>query len=653
MEKYRASAIAWVILILAMLPFSIVAEDDSQDAVIELDEIVISATRTPASLNNIAASSSIVSEKQIKSSVATDLGHLLEKTNLIDVLNYGPGGISIASIRGSSHEQVLVLVDGERINDSLSGGVDLDTIPIASAKRIEIVRGGQSAMYGADAVGGVINIITKQPVGAKARAWSTVGAYDSVSWGLEASKRVETVAGILSFTRTTSESDFSFEDKFGRELVRENADFMKRSVFGKLTWDISDSAILKISGDHYYADKGAPGPIGQFSPEANKQNRAIGFKADLEHSLREGIFYKLSGYKRDTTLRYRDPQGPYPVDDTHKADAMGAEIQVHVLQNTSIPLIWGVSFRNDDIASTALGGLGRETYSGYIQQELSREFGVNALRLSRASAFPAVRWDHYSDFEAGISPKLGLLASFGQLRVVTVKANIGRSYRAPSMNDLYWPPDPFAFGNPDLEPERATNMDAGLFFHTSEVPVFTQLSTIRLGATYFRNSFRDRIQWTPDGDGMWSPQNLSEALSVGLETEIQAGISFWNVPDLVSVTANHTFLKAEDMLKRQLIYRPKHSLGYALRVGTDRVWGQVQGLYRSRIYYTVQNTKWLDPFMNYDFQLGIERRLRYNTNAGIIFEITNIFDTEYQHVADYPLPGREWSIRTSIGLKGE
>ena len=87
MEKRSAFAIAWVILILTILPLTIVAEDDSQGAVIELDEIVISATRTPASLNNIAASSSIVSEKQIKSSVATDLGSLLEKTNLIDVLN--------------------------------------------------------------------------------------------------------------------------------------------------------------------------------------------------------------------------------------------------------------------------------------------------------------------------------------------------------------------------------------------------------------------------------------------------------------------------------------------------------------------------------------------------------------------------------------
>ena len=140
---------------------------------------------------------------------------------------------------------------------------------------------------------------------------------------------------------------------------------------------------------------------------------------------------------------------------------------------------------------------------------------------------------------------------------------------------------------------------------------------------------------------------------MGWETEMQAGISLLDVPDLVNVTANYTFLKAEDMLGRQLIYRPKHALGYALRVGIDGLWSQIQGVYRGRRYFTVQNTKWLDPFMNYDLQFGVERRSWNNTKVGLIFEIKNLFDTEYQHVADYPLPGREWSVRTSIGMEGK
>ena len=647
MQRCRVFVTAWIMLVLTVFPQAVGAEDGELSDVVALDDIVISATRTPTSLDNVAASSSIVPEKQIRSSVATDLGHLLESTNLLDILDYGPGGISRASIRGSSSDQVLVLVDGERLNDALSSGIDLDNVPIGNAERIEILRGGQSAMYGADAVGGIINIITKQPVGAKARAWSTLGAYNSVAWGMEASKRIKTVSGLVSFSRMSSESDFSFQNKYGEELIRENADFTKENVSGKLNWDISGSAILRLYGDYYDSYKGDPGPIGQFTPDANKRDESIGLRGDLEQRLGKGVLYKLSGYKRDTKLQYVNPQGPYPVDDTHEADAVGAELQAHLLGGTSIPLVGGISLRNEDITSTALGDHGRETYSAYIQQELSRDLDGNGLRLSRIALFPALRWDHYSDFEAGLSPKIGVLASFGEFRVATIRVNVGESYRAPSMNDLYWPADAYAVGNPDLKPERARNVDAGLYFHLSEPPVLSQISLIRCSVSYFRNSFRDRIQWTPGGAGKWSPQNLSEAISTGLEAEMRLHI----FSDLISLGANYTFLKAEDMLGRQLVYRPRHALGYTLRVGAGTLWGQIRGSYRSKRYYTVQNTKWIEPFIKHDFQLGTERSLSGNTNLGLIFEVKNILDTKYQHAADYPLPGREWSIKASIGME--
>ena len=671
MEKYYILPLAFVLAIPLMATG---VQDDDQDNgsdAIPLDEIVISATRTPASLDSISASSSIVPEKQIQSSTATDLGHLLGTTNLLGISDYGPGSLSMASMRGSSSEQVLVLVDGERLNDSRDGGVDLNNVPITYAKRIEILRGGQSAIYGADAVGGIINIITKQPVGTTARAWSTIGAYDSVSWGVEASKRVKAVSGLISFSRTDAEVDFPFEDKYGEKLIRENADYTKRSVISKLEWNISDSAVLRVSGDHYYSDKGDPGFIGHYSPDANKRDKSNGLKAGLEQRLGKGILYKLSVHKRDATLRYINPKQPYPTDDTHKTDAMGTELQVHLFQNQSLfstvgdkprpygkgrikgGLILGISLRNDDIDSTALGDWKRETYSGYAQQELGRNLGDNFLHLSRIAVFPAIRWDHYSDFKAGVSPKLGFLASFGRYRTATIKANMGRSYRAPTMNDLYWPPDAFAAGNPDLEPERSRDADVGMHLHLSQPFMFHMLSEIRCGVSYFRNSYSDRIQWNPGVGGKWSPQNLSEARSAGLEAEMKVHISFWDVPDLLSMGANYTFLEAEDMLERQLIYRPKHSLGYNLRVGSEKLWGQIQGLYHSRRYYTVENTKWLEPFIKHDFQLGIGRGLWNTANVGFVLEVKNIFDTRYQLVADYPLPGREWSIKTSIGMKGK
>ncbi len=655
MEKYSFLAFVWLIF------FAIAAgaEDNDEANVIKLDDVVVSATRTPASLDNISASSAIVPERQIRSSTATDLGRLLETTNILGISNYGPGGVSQASMRGSSSEQVLVLMDGERLNDSRSGLVDLNNIPITYAKRIEVVRGGQSAMYGADAVGGIINIITKQPVGTKVRAWSNLGAYSSQAWGLEASRRINPVSGLISFSQADAEADFPFLDKRGRELIRQNADSMTRSAFGKLKWDISTSAVLSLSGEHYYSDKGDPGPIGKYTPDAIKREKSNGLKANLEQSLTEAILYKLSVHKRDATLRYINPQQPYPADDTHKTDALGAELQMHLLRDTSIPLIWGVSLRQDDVSSTAVGEQSRETYSAYAQQELSRNFHENVLRLSRIAIFPALRWDRYSDFEAGVSPKLGFLASFGQRRVATFKANTGRSYRAPTLNELYWPTDAFAFGNPDLKPERSTDADAGMYFrwmldaNRENRASLPQLSEVKCGASFFWNSFRNRIQWSQGADGKWSPQNLSEASSVGLELETQTNASFLGLHDLFSLGASYTFLKARDMLERQLIYRPEHSLGYTLRVGTEKLWAQIQGIHQGRRYITAQNTKWLDPFTKYDAQIGIERSLWRDLSIGIVLEVRNIFDKRYQLVADYPLPGREWNIKTSIGMEGE
>jgi outer membrane cobalamin receptor len=621
-------------------------EEESENEAVRLDDIVISATRAPASMGDISASSSTLPEKRIKSSTAMDLGHLLESTNMVGISDYGPGSMSMASIRGSSAEQVLVLVDGERINNSRSGAVDLSIVPLSNAKRIEVIRGGQSAMYGADAVGGIINIITKQPSDTKAQVWSTLGAYDSLSWGADVSKRVKTISGLLSLSKSDAQSDFPFEDKNGRELIRENADSANRNILGKLKWDISDSIKLRLAGNHYYSDRGDPGPIGQYSPEAIKRDKSNSLSANLEHSVWENFSYKISADKRKNFLRYINPKDPYPIDDTHETDATGAELQFHLWSVSSTPIIWGVSFRNEEVSSTALGDQVRETYSAYIQQESSRNFDGNLLKLNRILFFPAIRWDNYSDFKAGISPKLGFLASFGENYPLNIRANIGRSYRAPSMNDLYWPPDAFASGNPDLKPEEAYNLDIGAHFYLSKPPM-------KLGITYFWNSFKDRIQWTPGAEGKWSPQNLSEATSSGIETEAQWNLSLWNIKDLLSFNTNYTFLKTEDMLKRQLIYRPSHSIGYTLRVDTGKYWLQFQGSYLSRRYYTLQNTKWLEPFMKHDIQIGSERGIWYLADVGIIFEIRNIFNKRYQLVADYPLPGREWRVKTYIGMKGE
>jgi outer membrane receptor for ferrienterochelin and colicin len=342
--------ITYIMVFIAFVSIASAEENDSD--VIKLDEIIVSATRTQSSLDRISASSSVVTEKQIKNSTANDLGDLLSSNNVVQMLDYGPGSTASVSLRGASAAQVLVLVDGKRINDSRAGGADLDGISTASVERIEIIRGGQSAIYGADALGGIINIITKKPKKPTAQAWSNLGSYGSQSFGLEASERVKSFSGTMSVSKTASKSDFPYQNKFGESLIRKNADFTRRNAFAKLVWDASKSTLLELSASHYFSNSGSPDTIG-FDTKATKIDKTNDLNLNFEHEVTPQISYKFSAYDRLATMHYIATD-LFPSDDTHKVDSKGVELQVHPLQKTSFPIVSGIAFLNEDVNSTAI-----------------------------------------------------------------------------------------------------------------------------------------------------------------------------------------------------------------------------------------------------------------------------------------------------------
>jgi outer membrane cobalamin receptor len=617
----------------------------ADNEVIKLDEIIVSATRTESSLYRISASSVIVSEAQINSSGANDLSDLFNTTNVVQTVDYGTGSLSTISMRGSSSSQVLVLVDGKRLNDSRNGMVNLDLIPISNIQRIEIIRGGQSAIYGADAVGGIVNIITKKPRNSSVKVSSNIGSYGLQSYGIEASKQIKSIGGLISLSRISSDSDFPYKNKFGEELIRKNADYAKRNVFTKLTWNILPSANFEISANHFYSDANTPGMIGFYTPNAKEKDKTNDFSLIFSHKLSPIAFYKITAYDRYAFMRYINPTYPYPSDDTHKTNTKNAEIQFNILSNTNYPLVMGALLLNEKVDSTAVNERNRQTYSGYAQQEIGKELD---LKLKRISLFPAIRWDHYSDFDAGISPKIGVLASFED--IVYLRANIGKSYRAPTMSDLYWPSSAMTSGNPSLKPEKSNDGDFGI-----QLSLLNQLDNIRLrfGTSYFQNNITDGIQWTPTIGGKWTPNNIAKINTKGIEIDMMFHLSMLNIPDLFRINSNYTLTIAKDSLGNQLIYRPKHSIGYTVRIGTDSLWCQAKGLHQGRRFYTTANTKWLDPFTKYDFQIGIERRILKDTKTGLILELKNAFNADYQLSADYPMPGREWGFRLYFGMEGE
>lgn len=628
----RIFRIVSVLVLLLSICSNIMGDEDSKK--IKIEEIIVTATRSPAELSEVSAFGTIISRNQIKKSAVNNLGEILSSADFVQILDYGPSSLSSISVRGASSSQVLVLMDGERINNVQNGSADLDKISLDGVNRVEIIRGGQSALYGADAAGGIINIITEDSYKNQISLKSEAGAFGYLLWNASIKRKFKKLSGMISYSQSQSDGNFQFENKFGETKTRENANYLKRNAFAKLKWHPRDTTNLALSGIHSYSDSGDPGPTGQYSPNAFIKETTNSVEIKLEEQIRENWKCESNLFGRNSQQHYFNTDGLVKIDGTHKVRSIGGRLQSQFFFRKDMPITTGISVRQEELSSTAVGEHNRLSVGFYLQQEIKFEFNHRSI-----SIYPALRFDDYSDFDAGLNPKLGMLIRLFD-GLIGIKGNVGKSYRAPTMNDLYWPEDAFARGNPKLKPERSKDFDVGVELKS---PKISDIAQIKCGIAYFRNDFKNLIEWAPGKSGKWSPTNRSEAKIQGIESSINLSAT-----KLFRIDASYTFLKAHDSLERRLMYRPCHSVNYHLNLGKRALWMQLEGRYQSKRYYTRENTKWLEPFLVHDFRLGATKSIMKQVDLTGVLELRNVFDTDYKLQADYPLPGRQWRFKMTL-----
>jgi len=161
-KKFYFILIALLIFVNIPLLCTNIFATELQDSLFTLEEIVVIASKYPQELLTSIASVEIINKKDIEISKSENLSGIIKNIAGLEITDYGsPGDIKSVSIRGSSPEQVLIMIDGKVVNDPQTGKIDLGLIPVGMIEKIEIYRGPASALYGANALGGVINIITQ------------------------------------------------------------------------------------------------------------------------------------------------------------------------------------------------------------------------------------------------------------------------------------------------------------------------------------------------------------------------------------------------------------------------------------------------------------------------------------------------------------
>ncbi|MCK4245491.1 MAG: TonB-dependent receptor [Candidatus Omnitrophica bacterium] len=598
----------------------------------DLGEIVVTATKTPHFLKDVPGNVTIVTKEEIERAGATDLGEALEKVGGIKISDYGVMGAATGiSIRGSTSGQVLVLIDGRPTALPSLGTTNLSLYPVDNIERIEVVRGPYSSLYGADAFGGVVNIITKDaPEKPTTEFDLSYGTFNTQIYQLSHGAKRGKFGYFVTAGKNKSDGD------------RENSACDSKHFTTKLSYDINEDAKINLSLGYLYQSLDVPGSLSWSSPNAHQDDEKEW--ADLTYNLRLGersdIMAKLF-FSRHWS-EYKDPD--IFSDSETEINQVGLELQQNFLLNEMNLLTYGVAYKRDEVevddkindTSMIDGGKELSTTGIYLQDEIKFE----ALPLTLV---PGVRYDAPSDYEKRVSPKMSALYRLKEK--TNIRASVGQAYRAPTVDDLYWYEDwgwgMGCFGNPDLKPEKSTSWDLGVEHQFNE--------KVLARTTYFRSEIEDLITWaeTPAGSFCYVATNVDKALIQGVEAESK----FQFTPEIfasLSYTYTDAKNKGETYKDKYLRYRPEDkvdcTIGYKNEKGFK---ASISVEYIGSTYSDQENTE-TNKLDGYPL-LSARISKTIGKYAEVYLVGKNLTDEEYQVYRDYPMPGM--SVTGGIKIK--
>ncbi|HEX9021978.1 MAG TPA: TonB-dependent receptor, partial [Nitrospirota bacterium] len=394
----------------------------------QLKEVVVTATKTEKQPQDVTQSVTVITADEIQKSGATTVAEVMSTAAGVKVNDQGPlGSLASVSLRGSTYQQVLVLLDGKRLNSANAGGFDLSELPVPvdAIERIEIVRGPSSALYGADAVGGVVNIITKKPAESKTMLSGAMGGQGYTSTSLYNTGRENNASYSLSLGKDRSHG------------YRTNSDTDQVTAGIKVGYDFNAASSIEAASDYTAKDIGVPGSVQFPTAHARQQNRLSITGLRYKDRLSQSFDFSARAYESEEFLGYQDPDAA--VNSRSRVKTAGAEVQGNWLMGSWNAITIGAEGRDDRLAGSNAGTHSATVSAAYIQDELS--LGDSFILVL------GERNDRHSTYGGKSSPKASGRYLFGGSGTI-LRASYGESFRAPTFNDLFFVDSYGDHGNP-------------------------------------------------------------------------------------------------------------------------------------------------------------------------------------------------------------
>jgi vitamin B12 transporter len=542
----RGAFAALSVLIGGAVPQTTAAGADASSTV-ALPPLVVTPTRLPTPENEVGSSITVISEEEIQRKQERTLPDALRDVPGLNVIqNGGPGGTSSVFIRGANSNQTKVFIDGIDATNPATGSFNFEHILTWDIERVEVVRGPQSGLYGADAIGGVINIITKKGSGPAQFVGSLEGgSFGTLNQNAGIRGSLERFNYYLDFAHYhTSDIQVTPPDLVPIGRLVQGDSYDNKTFSGRFGADLADNfdlgfAIRYIGTSLNFTGDDFLGPEALKSNESDQQlfTRGTAHLVSLDGLLDQTLGFSYTKFfQRDLDPNFLPPEPSFFNGDRIKADWQG-DIK---LMPGQILTLRG-EHQRDEISTPAAA---ITDDAGMIQ--LQSSFGE---RLFNAAS---VRYDSYDTFGSKttfrIAPAL-LIPETGS----RLKGSVGTGFKAPTLAQLFqnFPSFNF-FGNPNLKPETSIGYDLGFEQTALE-------KHVQFGATYFHNNI-DNLITTNDTSTTF--ENISRATTYGVESFL--AVTPW---EPLTLRADYTYLMAkDDILDQQLLRRPKN------KVSLDAAW---------------------------------------------------------------------------------
>lgn len=585
-----------------------------------------------------------IEEATIKEHETEALTKLISMNTPVFIKTYGQGGLSTASFRGTNATHTQVLWNDFNINSPMLGQLDFSQIPVSFLDEASLYHGGSSLIANSGSLGGSILLYNKP-------RWQNSFSI-GLTQNIESFDTYKTLLNIQKGSRkfqyrtrliyNTSQNDFTYKDNSHPKPYpvkrRENADYENKGFLQEFYFKPGNKNIFSLNiwaQDNY---RNIPFPL---SVEGNKGSESETYKffrtlAGWKHlygksklEIKSAFLHDFMNYKRS-------------LDSTNSKNHSSTFSNIVKFKTSFSDIKFFTGLNNDNIFVNSVNYAGEKS-----RTMLSFHAGVKKTFFKKLTTLLLVRQEYADNKFMPTLPSAGfeykILNSFNWF----LKGNVSMNHHLPTLNELYWQPG----GNPSLSEEKGYSFDAA----TSIEHQFSGKFGIMTAFTYFYSDIHDWIIWYPgDYSIYWSPYNLKNVESKGVEFSAKIDCNLH--PLKITNHAKYTYTNAtnkkstsftDNARGKQLIYVPEHTANNNFRASLKENFAGISAQYIGERYVTLDNTWYMPSYLLADVYAGRKIKLR-NVELNLKFAVNNVFDTDFQVVANRPMPGRSYQLILNI-----